>query len=333
MAIDITETIIPAEQTKQRKNVWLLLVLLGALLISIFSLYGYFLNSPVTAGDWPRSITVSPGTSVKDITEAFETEQLVKSKELLYFALTLLHNPEDIKASTYVFEEPLSTLAVAKKLVAGDFDSDLIKFTHREGERATHIASEASEVLEDFDTETFLARAIPLEGKLYPETYFIPKTFTADELVDLMVDSYERHVGPTLAQNMTGLSDEEMIILASILEPEANSLESMSMVSDILQRRMEEGMPLQADASIEYILDKPLKELTPDDLRVDSPYNTYLNRGLPPTPIGNPGIEAIKAVLNPTPSNYVFYITDNDGVFHYAVTYDEHKANIERYLR
>ncbi len=96
---------------------------------------------------------------------------------------------------------------------------------------------------------------------------------------------------------------------------------------------MKEGMPLQADASIEYILDKPLKELTPDDLKIDSPYNTYTNRGLPPTPIGNPGIEAIKAVLNPTPSQYVFYITDNEGVFHYAVTYDEHKENIAKYLR
>ncbi len=333
MAIKLTQTTISTEQTKQSRGMWILLLLLCTLLAGIFVLYGYFLNSPVSEGEWPRSVTITSGTSVKEITDILESEHIVHSKELLYFALTLLHSPEDIKASTYVFEEPLTTLAVAQRLVAGDFDSDLIKFTHREGERATHIAIEAEAALIDFDTEAFLARAIPLEGKLYPETYFVPKTFTADELIDLMLESFEKHAQAELNNNTSGLSAEEVLILASVLEREANSPESMAMVSDILQRRMKEGMPLQADASIEYILDKPLKELTPDDLKIDSPYNTYLNRGLPPTPIGNPGIDAIKAALNPTPSNYVFYITDNDGVFHYAVTYDEHKANIARYLR
>jgi UPF0755 protein len=96
---------------------------------------------------------------------------------------------------------------------------------------------------------------------------------------------------------------------------------------------MEVGMPLQADASIEYVLNKPLKELTAEDLKVDSPYNTYLNRGLPPTPIGNPGLDAIMAALQPEKTDYVFYITDNDGNFHYATTYDEHLDNVERYLR
>jgi UPF0755 protein len=332
MAINL-EPSLAQVQTPQYKNLWLLLTFIFVLLTGIFSLYAVFLNSPVESGEWPRSVTVAPGTSVREITANLEAEKIIHSKEFLYFALTLFHNPENIKASTYVFEEPLTTLEVAKKLVAGDFDSDLIKFTHREGERATHIAKEAAVVLENFDVERFLERAVPLEGKLYPETYFIPKSFTADQLVDLMVESFEKHVAAELAENTSGLSNEEIIVLASILEREANSPESMRMISDILQRRMQEGMPLQADASIEYILDKPLKELAPEDLKIDSPYNTYLNQGLPPTAIGNPGIDAIQAVLNPTPSNYVFYITDNNGIFHYAVTYEEHKENIAKYLR
>jgi UPF0755 protein len=129
------------------------------------------------------------------------------------------------------------------------------------------------------------------------------------------------------------LSYDEILVLASILEREANSEASMKIVSGILQRRLAEGMPLQADASIEYVLNKPLKELTPDDLKIDSPYNTYTNRGLPPTPIGNPGRTAILAVLEPTDTEYIFYITDEEGEFHYAKTYDEHLDNIERYLR
>ena len=124
---------------------------------------------------------------------------------------------------------------------------------------------------------------------------------------------------------------DQILILASILEREANTPESKGLVSSVLQNRIAVGMPLQADASIEYS-DKPW-ELTPDDLKIDSPYNTYTNPGLPPTPIGNPGLTAIEAVLSPTQSPYFFYITGKDGEFYYAETYDEHLLNIERYLR
>jgi UPF0755 protein len=92
-------------------------------------------------------------------------------------------------------------------------------------------------------------------------------------------------------------------------------------------------MPLQADASIEYVLNKPLSELTPEDLKIDSPFNTYTNTGLPPHPIGNPGLEAILAVLEPQESKYFFYITDDDGNFYYAKNFDEHRVNIAKYLR
>jgi UPF0755 protein len=279
------------------------------------------------------TVTIEPGTPVKEITNILEATGVVKSATFLYLITSLFYNPEDIKASTYVFEKPLTSHEVAKRLVTGDFGNDLIRFTHFEGERATHVAKRASEVLENFDTEVFLSEAVPLEGKLYPETYFIPQDFTAEELVDLMYNGFVTHIEPLLSGETSPLSTDEIIVLASILEREANSPESMRVVSGILQKRLAEGMPLQADASIEYVLDKPLKELTPDDLRIDSPYNTYTNRGLPPTPIGNPGKEAITAVLNPTETTYLFYITGNDGEFYYAETYDEHKQNIDRYLR
>jgi len=124
-----------------------------------------------------------------------------------------------------------------------------------------------------------------------------------------------------------------VINMASLLEREANTEESMKMVSGILQNRLAEGMRLQADASLEYVLNRPLGTLTAEDLEIDSPYNTYRYDGLPPTPIGNPGLTSIMAVLEPTPSDYFYYLTDEDGEFHYAKTFDEHRANIKRYLR
>jgi UPF0755 protein len=130
----------------------------------------------------------------------------------------------------------------------------------------------------------------------------------------------------------SSLSLDEVMVLASIVEREANSPESMKIVAGILENRLELGMRLQADASIEYVLDKPLSELTPEDLEIDSPYNTYKYTGLPPTPIGNPGREAMLAVLEPIKSDYYYYITDEAGEFHFAKTYDEHLQNIKMYL-
>ena len=162
----------------------------------------------------------------------------------------------------------------------------------------------------------------------------MPKDYTALELFTLMRSTFDAKIAPldTEIQNHS-LSLDEIIILASILEREANSLDSKRIVSGILQTRLDIGMALQVDASMEYVLQKPLSLLTAEDLDTDSPYNTYLYPDLPPTPIGNPGLEAIEAVLNPEPSDYLFYITGDDGNFYYARDFEEHKINIARHLR
>jgi UPF0755 protein len=150
-----------------------------------------------------------------------------------------------------------------------------------------------------------------------------------------MRDTHNETLDALIAEKETlPLPREDIVILASILEREANSPESMQAVANILLRRLAIDMPLQVDASIEYILDKPLGELLPEDLRQDSPYNTYTRFGLPPTPIGNPGAVALSAVINATTATpYLFYITGDDGNFYYGRDFDEHRLNIARYLR
>lgn len=303
---------------------------------AVVSLYWFITNLNQPPDNFPTylPVTIEQGTEVRKITELLKEAGVVKSNTLLYYALVIFFEPKDIKASTHVFEKPLTTAEVAKRLAEGDFDADLIRFTHYEGERVSQLAARAEEVLPEFDSETFIANAEVLEGKLFPETYFIPPNYTSADLQNLMLETFEtnlRKVQPLIdAQSM---SVDEIIVVASIIEREADSLESKKMVAGILKNRMAINMPLQTDASIEYILDKPLSELVPDDLKIDSPYNTYLNTGLPPTPIGNPGLDAIKAVLEPTPSEYYYYITGNDGEFYYSKTYEEHLLNIEKYLR
>ena len=310
-----------------------------ALLADILILLGLFwyvmeLNQPPVNFTENTAVAIEQGDSVKVITDKLEAANVVRSSTLLYFATILLHDTTDIKASSYVFEAPLSTLEVATRLTEGDFDTDLVRFTHFEGERATQIAMRAEEVLTDFSVDRFITLAGPHEGSLYPDTYFVPADYSAEDLLALMMRTFAEEISPLEDQIASHpLSLEEVLVLASIIEREANSELSMRHVSSILQNRLEIGMALQADASIEYVLDKPLSELTPADLEIDSPYNTYLNPGLPPTPIGNPGLTAITAVLNPLETDFFYYITDNEGVFHYAETYNGHLDNIDRYLR
>lgn len=292
------------------------------------------LNKPSENFPTLQAITIEPGTDVKTIAESFERQSVVKSGLLLYYTLVMLNEPTQIKASSYVFESPMTTFQIAKRLTEGDFDTNLIRITHYEGERVTALAARMSKHLANFDAANFILIAEPHEGKLFPDTYFVPENYTAEEFLDLLLDTFNKKTNP-LNDKISShpLSLDEIIILASIIEREADDKPSKKMVSGILQNRLAIDMPLQADASIEYILDKPLNELTPEDLKIDSPYNTYLNLGLPPTPIGNPGLEAIEAVLEPTPSDYYYYITDGEGEFHYSTTYNEHLKNIKQYLR
>lgn len=334
---EYSDEINPSETSGERSRVffWIpLLLTLSAFASLIVVGLAFFLNSPSATFSPNTSVTIETGESVKQITAKLENESIVHSGSFLYFIIVFLFEPKNIKASTYVFEEPMTSYQVARQLTVGDFDNDLLRFTHFEGERTTAIAERAALLLPNFNPTEFIEIAEPQEGKLFPDTYFVPETYTATELFSLMFDTYTKEVRPLQPQIAEHpLTETEILVLASLIEREANSPESMAMVSGILQNRLKINMPLQADASIEYILDKPLDELTPEDLKIDSPYNTYLNPGLPPTPIGNPGMTAIKAVLEPTASANFYYITDSEGVFHYSETYDQHLRNVQLYLR
>ncbi len=319
-----------------RRHAKLFFALLSVVISLASVSYFFILTLNKAPNEFPigEPITIEVGTSAREIASILKSEGVVRSEALLYYTMVLFHDPASIKASTYIFPEPLPTIEIARRLSEGDFDTDLIRFTHIEGERASMIAKRASLLLPEFNPERFISAAEPHEGKLFPETYFIPATFTDEALLELMLQTFADQIKPLQEQiEAASFSLDEILVLASIIEREANDNESKRLVASVLLNRIEIGMALQADASIEYILDKPLSELTPEDLKIDSPYNTYLYPGLPPTPIGNPGLEAILAVLEPTPSDYFYYITDDEGVFHFAKTYDEHLANIERYLR
>ena len=330
------DEIILTEEPKS--NTWLFLIKLLIIVILITPILSflcwYYLQAPPTAFPVSEQFVIAPGSGLKQIAEQSKQAGLVRSKYLLLVELALINKDKTVKAGSYTFPKPLTTTELAETFFIGNPEGDLIRLTHIEGETVESLAQRASEILPNFSSEAFISQNSTNEGLLFPDTYFIAKDFNATELTDLLLKTFAEKT-QSLKEQSVGhfLTWDQIIILASILEREANSIESKKMVSGILQNRLKLGMALQADATIEYALDKPLASLTPDDLELDTPYNTYLYPGLPPTPIGNPGLKAIEAVIFPTESDYYFYITGNDGNFYYAKNFDQHRANIARYLR
>lgn len=287
-------------------------------------------------GDFPvgSAIVIPRGLSAAEIADHLESQRAVRSNLFLYLILVWQHDPSNIQAGTFLFDRPLSVFAVAEHITTLGATENLVVLTLPEGYTAAEFAMLTSDNLPDFSSEKFRELTDDDEGYLFPDTYYLPADFTAEELERLLLDTFEQKT-VNLRQTMRAhpLGEYGVITLASLIEREANTPESMRLVSGILHNRLDEGIRLQVDASVEYVLERPLNTLTPNDLETDSPYNTYLYGGLPPTPIGNPGLTSINAVLEPTESNYFYYITDSEGDFYYAETFEEHRQNIERYLR
>lgn len=186
-----------------------------------------------------------------------------------------------------------------------------------------------------FDGDKFVSAAEKEEGFLFPDTYRFYKDAKPADVISKMEENFDKKITPEILAEISAQkkSLKDIIIMASILEEEVKSTEDRKIVAGILWKRIDRRMGLNVDAALTYVLGKTSAELTAGDLKYDSPYNTYLYRGLPPTPISNPGLDTIKAATNPIASKYFYYLTDKEGAVHYAVTLEEHALNKFKYLR
>lgn len=207
-----------------------------------------------------------------------------------------------------------------------------VKLTIPEGSTNREIAAQCELKLPNCNSKRFEEKAKDIEGYIFPNTYEFNGTESEDDVIRITRDEFDLQV-KELFSGLTESEKKNVVILASILEKEANNEVDMRMVSGILYKRLKIGMALQVDATLFYERGKTSAQLAVNDLRKDSIYNTYTNTGLPPTAIANPGIIAIQAALNPESSPYLFYLTGNDGKMYYARTHDEHVKNKELYLR
>jgi len=203
-----------------------------------------------------------------------------------------------------------------------------------EGSTIYEVAKILNKNISNFNEALFLDLAKEKEGYLFPDTYFFLPNSSPEEIISIMTKNFESKTSsllPTVEE--FGKSLKDVVIMASIIEREVMTPEDRRMVSGILWKRIAIGMPLQVDAAFIYVNGTTTPGLALKDLKIDSPYNTYLYKGLPIGPIGNPGLDAIRATLEPKSSPNLYYLSDKEGVTHYARTFEEHKENKEKYLR
>lgn len=286
--------------------------------------------------DFPSDsiVTIVRGASVSEISKQLSDSNIIKYPIVLSLILRVSGASSSVKSGAYLFKSPENIFVVADRLASGEYGLPPVRITFPEGVTVLDISKKVADALPLVSAQEIISLGKSREGYLFPDTYLFTLDATAESIVGAMLANFDVKTAPFLADiKASGRSLSDIITMASLVEKEVRTNENKRIVAGILWNRLERGMPLQVDAVFGYIFNRDTYSPSYADLKVDSPYNTYTHRGLPPGPISNPGIESIQATLYPTKTNYLYYLTGSDDLMHYARTYDEHLANQRKYLR
>lgn len=318
------------------KKIFLLFFIVAAL-GGLF--WWFWAKQPVCSKDCPSQFfVIRKGEALGSIAQRLEDQGLIRSSLFFQWEVTRLGFVRRLQAGNFRLNSAMTSSQIVDNLTRGTLD---IWITIIEGWRREEIAEKLAESLageeSNFNPTDFLVQTKGMEGKLFPDTYLISRQASAEKVVATLTSNFEKKTD--------GLSiKEEALILASLIEREVASQKDRPIVAGILLKRLENSWPLQVDAAVQFAKANKecslvsncrwwSKDLTAQDLKIESPYNTYLHPGLPPGPICNPGLASIKAALNPEETNYWFYLSDPQGEIHYSRNLEEHQANIQKYLQ
>jgi UPF0755 protein len=314
---------------------------LFALLLVIFvtfctGFWFWFQLQPVSSGTQKISFVVTKSESGDSIIRRLQTTGLIRSTIVAKIYLRLTNTSHRLKPGGYSLTPASSTPQIFAVLVSGPAD---IWVTIPEGWRREQIAARLGNSLTNFSAYEFNQLSATYEGQLFPDTYLLPALATPSSVLSIFLKNFTKktNLDPTLP------ADRQTLILASLVEREANTDSDRLLIAGILQKRLAANWPLQVDASVQYATSTKACMATPIevcdwwqeilDTTYPSPYNTYLNPGLPPGSISNPGLASIRAAKEPQTSSYWYYLTAPDGQTHYAATLEEHQQNIDKYLQ
>ncbi len=297
------------------------------------------------------SITVDEGSSFARVAADLGISDIASPFWIRVYAK--LFDDATVYPGNYVLVPGMSYQAILTELHGHDADS--VRITIPEGFSLVEMGARIHTVLPEISIEEWAAATsaksalatdpfvitsgkpagVDLEGYLFPDTYEFLLDATAEDIATTMLRTMETRLTDIGAAtgDAEGMTMHELITLASIVEKEVRTAETMKNVADIFLKRLDIGMALQSDATINYIIDGDNPSPLYSDLEVESPYNTYKHPGLPPGPISAPGLNALNAVLHPADNDYFYFLTTDEGSIYYAETYEEHLRNKSRWLK
>lgn len=337
------------EQGKEyflKQSKWIQIMVAAAALFVMVAFYFIWALSPVNSSERvEREFIVQNGESAYHVADHLYDEGIIKNSRALKIFFRLFYSSEEMQSGKYKLSTDMSGLTILKDLVSGRGKSYVV-VTIPEGYTVDQIAEllEENQIgsAENFKSlakttkNPFLSNEpssdviYPLEGYLFPDTYHLYLEKPAEEeLISAMLENFDTKTKELRVDLEPGMTLEEWVILASLVEREARKQDEQEVVAGIFWKRLHIDMALQSCASIQYILDEQKLELTIADTQIPSPYNTYLHAGLTPGPVSNPGLAALKASLHPKDTEELFFVARPDGGHIFSRTYEEHLAAIQ----
>jgi len=328
---------------KKKKNVVILISL-----IFIFFIWSGYYSLLYSRYSWEgpklKKITLQPGLTLDNISELLAEKEIIPSSMRFKLAIKILGKENQIYAGTYFIRKGLNNLELSVILTSPDYLTlgGKGKITIPEGFRIKQIASllekDFNMSQEKFIKETendSLIKIIGLNGKvknlegfLYPDTYIVPLDADEKKIVQILFDNFlsQVYLNPEIQQYTSDNPKKllDLIILASIVQAETAIQEEYPIIAGVYINRLKKNIKLQADPTIQYILPDGPRRLLNKDYKIESPYNTYIHNGLPPGPINNPGLQAIRSCIKPAEHDYFFFVAKKDKTHKFSKTYEEH---------
>lgn len=305
----------------------------------------YFYAFDKRSGNKEVMLEIPAHATGRQISKILEDNGIVRSAFLFRLAVFVTHEDGTLQSGFYKLHQGLTIRETISELHKGRHA--FITITIPEGSNVYQIAEilkksgftntdDFIDVASDYGPLSYMygpeSAKIKAEGFLKADTYDIPKEYTSKQICDLMYKSTDKMLDENIRKRAKAknMSLHKLMTLASMVEKEALFKEDQKMIASVILARLEKNMPLQIDATVQYVLDWNKKELSVEDTKVASPYNTYMRVGLPPGPIASPGIDAINAVLDAKAGEYLYYVATKDGHHVFSKTYEEHQAQIEK---
>lgn len=284
-------------------------------------------------------ITIKPGMDADAIARQLLEHGIIDSKLSFWWQVKIGGMQDKFKAGTYLMHTGMQTEDAIEKLISGE--TTTIKFTIPEGFGVKEIAERLSDqglvdkvkflkLAKEYAPYEYMEHKVnaryAAEGFLFPDTYEIHSDTSEKDIMDMMFKDFDQRLTRQLRDRAKeiNLSIYDLVTLASLVEKEARYDEDRPIIAQVFFKRLRIGMPLQSDTTLQYLLDTPKEDVSIADTKIESPYNTYQNYGLPPGPIASPGMAAIEAVLYPANTDYLYFVADRNGYNHYSNTYAEH---------